>query len=168
MKYDKNSVILSWTDIENDCNKIAKEFIKSGMTFDVIITIQRGGCIPGIMLSHKINCSNIYTINIRTTETEEISSKRLKKPIVYIPPIIKNIKNKKVLIIDDVTNTGLTLNLVKQEILKYQPAFCATVVLVWDGDNNNNNCSADYYARYTPKWVIFPWEKEFKTPPFKY
>lgn len=157
MKKDKDSIYLSWKDIDNDCNKIAQELSQSGLKFDTIIMIQRGGLIPGTILSHKLKCSHVHTISIRTTETEDNYSRRLKIPIVNIPPIMSSIIGMRVLIIDDVTNSGVTINLAKREILKYKPATCITAVLIWDG-YNNACCSADYYARYTPGWVVFPWE----------
>ena len=157
MKKDINSIALSWNDIISDCNRLIDLIEQSAYNIETIVMIQRGGCIPGIIMSHKIKCDDVHIIKIRTTETDDICSSRLSTPVIFIPSIIKNIRNRNVLIIDDVTNTGVTLEYAKKEILKYQPATCKTAVLVWDGDNNEK-CTADYYARHTPNWVIFPWE----------
>lgn len=157
MKKDINSIALSWNDIISDCNRLIDLIEQSAYNIETIVMIQRGGCIPGTIMSHKIKCDDVHIIKIRTTETDDIRSSRLSTPVIFIPSIIKNIRNRNVLIIDDVTNTGVTLEYAKKEILKYQPATCKTAVLVWDGDNNEK-CTADYYARHSPSWVIFPWE----------
>lgn len=152
-----NVTTLSWRDIEHCCIKIKDCIQDLKLNIEAIVCIQRGGCIPGVILSHLLNVEECYVINIRTTSSEEIRAKRLDTPVLYIPDALKGISEKTVLLIDDVTNTGNTLKYAKDEISKFNPSICLTAVLVWDGDNNNE-CKADIYAKYTPGWVIFPWE----------
>lgn len=152
-----NVTYLSWLDIEEACKNINKQILDTNYKIDIIVSIQRGGCVPGVILSHLFCISEYYSIGIRTTSSERIKSERLSTPIIFKTNRLKNIQGRNVLIIDDVTNTGNTLQLAKNEIWEYKPANCKTAVLIWDGDNSSK-CQADFYAKQTPGWVVFPWE----------
>lgn len=152
-----NVTYLSWRDIEEACKNINEQISCANYKIDIIVSIQRGGCIPGVILSHLLCVPEYYSIGIRTTSSDKIKSKRLLSPIIFKASALKNVQGKNVLIIDDVTNTGSTLQIAKKEILEYNPIDCKTSVLVWDGDNSIN-CQADFYAIFTPGWVVFPWE----------
>lgn len=147
--------MLSWNDITNYCQTIKEAIVKSGVKYDMIIGIQRGGIIPGVILSHMLDIPDYYSLGIRTTEFERCR-KRLQSPIVK-PNMLPDFTEKNVLVVDDVTNTGLTLRIAKQEILKRNPKLVTTISVVWDG-MNSDKCPADIYSFYTPGWVCFPWE----------
>lgn len=150
-----NITVLNWNDIELCCVELYNKVKQYNI--DVIVSIQRGGCVPGVIMSHLLGVSEFYAIGIRTTSSEDIKAKRLDTPIVSIPNTLVNTENKNVLIIDDVTNTGKTFMYAKEEISKYKPQTCLTAALIWDGDNSSE-CVADFYAKYSPSWVVFPWE----------
>lgn len=63
---------------------------------------------------------------------------------------------------DDVVNTGNTINIVKKWLLNFQPASLKSAALVWDGSYNEIYCPVDFHALYTPDWVVFPWENTNK------
>ena len=153
----KKITYLSWKDIEESCKVLTKKLLYSSCKFDAIISIQRGGCIPGVLLSHLLYISEFYSIGIRTTSSEKINASRLEQTILLKTSDLVNIRDKNVLIIDDVINTGNTLQIALNEVLKFKPSICKTAVLVWDGDNSYIY-KVDYYARRTPGWVVFPWE----------
>ncbi len=148
---------LSWEDIENCCIKLYEQILSINIKIDTIVSIQRGGCIPGVILSHMLHVDECYTIGIRTTCSDNVRSRRLDDPKIQIPETLRSISGKNVLIVDDVTNTGNTLVYAKEEVLKFNPCNCFTSVLIWDGDNSFE-CKADLFARHTPGWVVFPWE----------
>ncbi len=148
---------LTWEDVNYDCDKLYSEILRFNVTFDAIVMILRGGSIPGTILSHKMECDNVYAVTIRTTSSGDVYSQRNCIPEIFIPDNIVKIEGKNVLIIDDVTNTGDTFKIVKQKILHYNPSACLTAAMVWDG-NDSIKCAADVYARHTPGWVVFPWE----------
>jgi hypoxanthine phosphoribosyltransferase len=157
----KEITYLTWIDVEDACNFLSNQLLQTIYKFDVLVSIQRGGCIPGVILSHLLRIPEYYSIGIRTTCSEEIKAIRLDIPIISNIDVLKGIQGKNVLIIDDVTNTGNTLRIAKDEVLKFEPLTCKTAVLIWDGDFDGDDrslCKADYFSRYTPGWVVFPWE----------
>lgn len=149
---------LSWEDINRNCKLLSNKIKKSNISFDTIISIQRGGNIPAMKLGSLMKITDIQSISIRTTASEDVKSPRLRVPIVRVSSKLCNICNKRVLIVDDVVNTGMTLQIAVREILKYKPVICKTAALVLDKNNNGNEPKIDFYACQTPDWVIFPWE----------
>lgn len=152
-----NVLLLDWQEIEDCCKELCKIIRSSKFEVDVIVGVQRGGCIPGVIISHLLNVEEFYTIGIRTTSSESIRAVRYDYPILRVPSTLKNVEGKNVLIIDDVTNTGNTLKYAKHEIMKFRPKQCLTSALLWDGDETSL-CFADIISRYSPYWVVFPWE----------
>lgn len=149
---------LTWSDIKRRCVDLSEQIRDQSITFDAIIAIQRGGCVPGVYLSHIMEIPDFFTIGVRTTATENIRSSRLVDPIISSNYSFKNIKGKRILIVDDVVNTGKTINIAKSCLRKFQPASLKTAALVWDGSYSNRFCPVDFHTLYTPDWVVFPWE----------
>lgn len=157
----KEITYLTWDDITDSCKILSNKIIESQYKFDAIVGIQRGGCIPAVIMSHLLSVSVYYSLGIRTTSSEKIKSIRLNTPTIINIDVLKEIHGKNILIIDDVTNTGKTLQIAQTEVMKFNPLSCKTAVLFWDGDYDEadfQTCKADYYSRYTPGWVVFPWE----------
>lgn len=104
---------LSWSDVEYACELLSRKILQStpNTTYDAIVSIQRGGCIPGVLLSHILNISEFYSIGIRTTLSENIKSLRLDSPIITKDDSLQNIYNKRILVVDDVVNTGRTMQI---------------------------------------------------------
>ena len=73
-------------------------------------------------------------------------------------PIPVDISEKKVLVVDDVTDTGDTLNLAVDYVWSLKPAEVRTAVL------QHKTCSSfvpDFYAQRIIKWrwIIYPWAR---------
>ena len=48
-------LIYTWEQQVSDTNKICDQIENDEFTPDVIVGISRGGLIPGVMISHKLN-----------------------------------------------------------------------------------------------------------------
>ena len=128
----KNETIeIPWADFETVINIIdAKCDIQS---FDYILAITRGGWIPSVILAHK-HGKEVLPFQIRLTENDGINAVKT-KPVFGQNIDFSILKNKKLLVIDDVFGSGATLSYVKKEILKFDPA---TVLTATCYINTNN------------------------------
>lgn len=73
---------------------------------DLVIGIADGGAIPASLVANKLNCElRIIKINYR----DEQNKPRSEKPQL-IKPLKEKIENKKILLVDDVSVSGKTLN----------------------------------------------------------
>jgi hypoxanthine phosphoribosyltransferase len=149
---------LSWDEFDEHCVSLADKLRATGKTFDMIIALQRGGCVTGVVLSHLLGISSFQALGIRTTSNEEIRSTRL-TPVIYGESVLEIVRGKSILLLDDVCNTGLTLRTAESHVSKFGPLQITTGVTIWDGDGSQP-CHADHFGFYTPGWVVFPWERQ--------
>ncbi|MFL2991013.1 MAG: phosphoribosyltransferase [Cytophagales bacterium] len=141
---------------KNIPHKIIKEYIKildkninkSNWIPDLILSINRGGCIPGVFLSHKMGVKHevfSFNINIRNAEID------LYKKLIS--------KYSSILIIDDINDTGKTLSKMS-DLFKENLSKLKFAVLI---NNKSSSFKVDYYSDEIDKnidnsWIVFPWE----------
>jgi len=78
----------------------------------------------------------------------------LEKPIIDLTPL-GNVENLKILVVDDVADTGETLKELRQRIIEKGASkveIATLYVKPW------RKVEIDYYSRETDKWIVFPWE----------
>jgi len=147
---------LTWDDIEDCCRKLASAIKNSDFKPETIVGIQRGGCITAVLLSHLLNIENFCTIGIRSTKSDDIRAQRI-KPIIYDSFSLQLITGKKVLLADDITDTGETLIEAKKELLKYGPKEVKSATIICAPASNGK---VDFYGKEVKPWVVFPWENK--------
>ena len=145
---------LTWDDIDVYCKKLSKIIKKSDFKPEIIVGIHRGGCITAVILSHLLNVEKFCTIGIRSTKTDEVRAQRT-KPIVYDSFSLQLIVNKRVLLTDDITDTGDTINEARKILLSYNCKEIKTATLV---SAPGSNGKVDYFGKEITPWVVFPWE----------
>jgi hypothetical protein len=130
--------------------KLVDDLIKDGFEPDLIIGLSKGALVPAAILSDRlgVECRVVgvrYYKNIYDVEkTPEI--------VQYIPD---SLDGKKILIVDDVSDTGQTLKFIKKYVVE-------------KGANEIKTCTLhykpwsvfkpDYYVEETRTWIIYPWE----------
>lgn len=157
--------VIDWEKIDEISSQIVQKIMKENYNPDIIISIVRGGMIPSVILSHKLNIRDIKNVVIKETIDDSINAQKL-KPKIEENINLNKIENKKVLIVDDIIGTGETIRKLKQEIEKYNPKEVKTAIyfvnkLNWE-KSNNTKCSnvAEFIGEELEGWVIFPWENK--------
>ena len=145
---------LTWDDIDAYCKKLSMVIKESDYKPEIIVGIHRGGCITAVILSHLLNVEKFCTIGIRSTKTDDVRAQRI-KPIVYDSFSLQLIANKRVLLTDDITDTGDTLIEAKKALVSYGCKEVKTATLV---SAPGTNSKADYFGKEITPWIIFPWE----------
>lgn len=156
----KKTIKVSWKDIEQILKNILdKSFVKP----DIIIAIQRGGLVPATILSHLLNIRDISIVSSISTIDDTIYSIK-KPPLVKHNIPIKDLKDKNILIVDDIIGSGLTMSEVTSVIKKYNPLSIKILTCYLNLDNWEKNQElspeqcVDYIGRVVRGWVVFPWE----------
>ena len=154
----------TWEELEFFIKKLGKIIQVTTFIPDIILGITRGGCFPALLLSHILEVRTFYTLSISTTIDETIRAKRIFHKVHHSFDS-EIIANKKILIVDDVVNTGKTLEIAYNSIIELNPKEIKTACIFWDTileEFNKNNqpdfCYTDYYSDKVDAWIIFPWE----------
>tara|TARA_B100000287_G_scaffold365614_1_gene360396 strand:- start:839 stop:1288 length:450 start_codon:yes stop_codon:yes gene_type:complete len=139
---------VTFKKVKEDIKIINSKINKSNWIPDVILSINRGGCVPGVFLSH-----------IRDLNHEVLSFKQ--KISNYNDEYIKKIKNNNlsILIFDDINDTGDTLTEIKNNFKDYVINIRFAVLI----NNKSSSFKVDYWGSEIDKnidnsWIVFPWE----------
>lgn len=148
--------VVGWDVIEKAIDKIAKDVEASNFKPEIIVGIMRGGIIPGRLIADRLNVEDIGTIEIKLYV---MPGQRGERPYLR-QPLTLPVKDKNVLLVDDVSDSGLTLQFAVQALSLYMPREIRTSTLYikpW------TKFIPDYYADQTDRWMVFPWEvSEFR------
>ena len=146
--------ILTWEAYGVGARKLAQMVVESDFRPDVILSIARGGLFIAGSLGYALSTKNIFVMNVEYyTDIDE----RHEVPIV-LPPYLElvDLDDARVLIADDVADTGHTLEMVRD--------FCAAKVgevrtaVLYEKPRSVVRC--DYVWRRTDQWIDFPWSSE--------
>jgi hypoxanthine phosphoribosyltransferase len=145
----------SWEEIYNLCLDLADEIKKNKFNPEVIVGIARGGWIPARILSDLLG--NSYTANIKIDFYRGVGETK-ERPIIT-QTISTIVEGKKVLIADDVADSGKSLKVAKEHLEQCgatQVKIATIYYKPW------SIIKPDFYIKETEAWIIFPWErKEF-------
>jgi hypoxanthine phosphoribosyltransferase len=145
---------MSWDDLGRGARELAARIAADGYLPDLILGIARGGLLVAGALSYALGVKNSFTMNVEFyTGVDE----RLPVPMLLPPvPDLVDLHDSRMLIADDVADTGQTLALVKR--------FCAGQVgevraaVLYEKPRSIVSC--EYVWRRTDRWIDFPWSVE--------
>jgi hypoxanthine phosphoribosyltransferase len=145
---------LTWAEFGVACRALAVQVADDGFRPDLILGIARGGLFAAGALGYALDVKNIHLMNVEFyTGVDE----RLAMPVVLPPvPQAVDLSGARVLVADDVADTGATLKLVKD--------FCADHVaevrcaVIYQKPESTVEC--EYAWKRTDRWINFPWSVE--------
>lgn len=146
--------VMQWTELGSAARSLAEAVHADGYRPDIILAIARGGLLPGGALGYALGVKNTFTINVEFyTDVDQ----RLEVPLI-LPPVPKlvDVTAERVLIVDDVADTGGTLKVV-EEFCEGQVGQVRTAVLY---EKPSSIVKCDYVWRRTDKWITFPWSAD--------
>ena len=143
--------IPSWNQIYWFLLNLAKTINNNGFRADIIVGVSRGGWLPARILSDLLENPKLAHI---AAEFYIEPNKTRYKPIIT-QPISVSVKDKKILLVDDVADTGESLKLVKSH-LEEDSASEIKVVTIYK--KPWSTIIPEYHAKETSLWIIFPWE----------
>lgn len=141
---------VSWALVDNYCDEIVGKMGK--FKPQVIVAISRGGLVPARLIADRLDLRYVYSIGIELYKGVEKSSAG--------PKIIQEIesqiiKGKTILIADDVSDSGETLEFVKKHLLGKgaKEVKCTTLHI-----KPNTKFKSDFYHSVETAWIEYPWE----------
>ncbi|MBJ7469900.1 MAG: phosphoribosyltransferase [Solirubrobacteraceae bacterium] len=155
---DVRREILEWSHMGDATRDLARSIHEDGFEPDAVFAIARGGLIVAASLAYALGVKNTYTMNVEFyTGVDE----RLPVPMILPPaPDLALLENAKVLIADDVADTGATLALVKEFCgERVGEVRCATLY-----EKSHSIVKCEHVWRRTDDWIVFPWSAE---PPLR-
>lgn len=138
-------------ELFGDAIKDLAQIIVDDYRPDLILSIARGGLLIGGALGYAMGVKNVSVINV---EFYTGIGETLEQPVMLPPtPEAVDLSGMKVLIADDVADSGKTLELVQE--------FCADTVtesrtaVIFE--KSRSIIKPDYAWKKTDNWIDFPW-----------
>jgi hypoxanthine phosphoribosyltransferase len=141
----------NWSQIHNMLLKQATRILSGSFKPDVIVGVSRGGWLPARVLSDLLENPNLASVK---TENYVGIGKPSSKPVLT-QCLSADVAGKKVLVVDEVADTGESLKLVKEHVLEKGALEVKVAVLY---HKPSSAVKPDYYEKETSCWVVFPWE----------
>jgi hypoxanthine phosphoribosyltransferase len=146
--------IMTWELFGTASRELAQQIADSGFEPDLILAIARGGLLPAGALGYALAVKNLYTMNVEFyTGVDE----RLPVPMILPPvPDLVELRFARILVVDDVADTGHTLKTV-EDFFKGRVKEVRTAVLY---EKPRSVVRCNYVWKHTDLWINFPWSDQ--------
>lgn len=129
--------------------KLGASLFSEKTQFNEIVAISRGGLTLGHLLS------DLLRIPISTITIQSYTDIQKQGEVKLTTKLQSPVKNKNIVLVDDVADSGKTLERAKKYLKHLLPKSITTVTLYY---KTHSVIRPDYFARITDKWIIFPYE----------
>ena len=165
-----DKTVLSARELLEDSFRLGVKILESGFEPTLIIAIWRGGAPVGMAVQEVLSYCGVESdhIAIRTSSYRGVDQ-RGEVAVHGLNYIIKKISHDdRVLIVDDVFDTGNTIKAVIEEIRQRArgntPDEIRVAVPWFKPDRNETDLVPDFYLRETGEWLVFPHELDALSP----
>ena len=127
------------------------ELIRRDWRPEVIVGIAKGGVIPAAFLSSVFRV-DFFPIKLSSRKNEEIVRE---EPKWFVYPT-EAVRDKKVLLVDDIIVAGRTVDLAVEELTKLGAEEIRTATIAV----HNDSVRPDYFALSTDALIVWPWDRD--------
>jgi len=165
-----DKTVLSAQDLLEDSFRLGLRVLESGFKPTMIIAIWRGGTPVGMAVQEIMSYCGVDSDHIAIRTSSYIGVDERGAVAVHgLNYIVKKIcHDDRVLIVDDVFDTGNTIVAVIEELTKRArdntPEDIRVAVPWYKPSRNETEIEPDYCIRETAEWLVFPHELDALTP----
>ena len=155
--------LVTWTDVEHQVQEILRQMQKDQWMPDYVVGLTRGGLVPANMISQYLDIP-MHTLKVNLRDHAYVENNTWMAHDAFI--------NKRILVVDDINDTGATLNWIKQDWMKddleagrWNAVWSGNVrvATLFDNESSRSELTVDYTAVTINKaeedvWIDFPWE----------
>ena len=142
---------MTWEDVGTAVEELAAQIEAAQFTPDAVLALARGGLPAGGALAYALGVKNMATLNVEFyTGVDE----RLEEPLILPPvPDLTLLRMERLLVVDDVADTGRTLALASEFCAQHGPEVRTAVLY----EKPQSVVRCDFVWRRTDRWINFPW-----------
>lgn len=146
--------ILTWQEFGEAARELAREVWESGYHPDLIVSVARGGLLPAGAIGYALDIKSLLVLNVEfyTGIGTTLLDPRLVDPV----PDNSGLDGKTVLIVDDVADSGRTLEFVRGICARRAKNIRVAVLY----KKSRSVIDPDYVWKRTDEWISFPWSAQ--------
>lgn len=165
-----NKIYYTWRDVEHYTQEILRQICSDSWRPDYVVGLTRGGLVPANLISQYLGC-RMETLKVSLRDDTECESNLWMAEDAFG----HNMEHpKNILIVDDINDTGATLNYIRED----WPSGCfpdnprwtevwgsnVRVAVLVDNESSKSEIPVSYSAVDINKaeqdsWIVFPWEE---------
>jgi xanthine phosphoribosyltransferase len=164
-----NKIYYTWSDVEHHTQEILRQIHADAWRPDYVVGLTRGGLVPANLISQYLGC-RMETLKVSLRDDTECESNLWMAEDAFGHEMEQP---KNILIVDDINDTGATLNYIRQD----WPSGCfpdnprwtevwgsnVRVAVLVDNESSKSEIPISYSAVDINKaeqdsWIVFPWE----------
>ena len=164
-----NKIYYTWSDVEHHTQEILRQICSDSWRPDYVVGLTRGGLVPANLISQYLGC-RMETLKVSLRDDTECESNLWMAEDAFGHEMERP---KRILIVDDINDTGATLNYIRED----WPSGCfpdnprwtevwgsnVRVAVLVDNESSKNEIPVSYSAVDINKaeqdsWLVFPWE----------
>jgi len=153
LSLDMEFEVPTWDQIYCMLLHLADKIRKNLFHPDVIVGISRGGWTPARVMSDLLEKTDLADVKVEFY----LGIAEKKSEPVITQPVSTSVKDKSVLVMDDVADTGKSLRLAEGHVKKQGAMNVKTATIYY---KPWSEIVPDYYEKKTTCWVVFPWERK--------
>jgi hypoxanthine phosphoribosyltransferase len=146
--------LVPWRRVTSLTRRLAQRITAAGFAPDLIVAIARGGYVPGRLLADYLDVMDLVSIRVEhyTAGAHKRRQARVVQPLNIV------LAGRRVLIVDDVADTGDTFVLARAHVAARHPAAVRTAALHF---KTSSGFEPDFFAeRLTAwRWINYPWAR---------
>ena len=174
-------VYYTWQDVENQTQEILRQLQRDAWMPDYVVGLTRGGLVPANLISQYLEVPmETLKVSLRDDASEPESNLWMAEDAygyVIHDPMCSGDGRKKILIVDDINDSGATLNYIKQDWMgscmpvdsRWDQVWTdnVRVAVLVDNEASTSELNVSYSAVNLNKaeedcWIVFPWEDWWK------
>ena len=148
-----------------DSFSLAKKIYRSEYEPDLVVGIWRGGTPPAITISEYLIYKGIDLFHTTMkseayTDINEVGKVRL-DAVQHLINKINEDNYERMLLVDDINDTGKTLMRIKNEIVENtENTPRIKIAVLYERSDKDHKINSDYVEEYVENWLVFPHELE--------
>ncbi len=146
--------ILGWDDIMHEVDDLVSRI---GTDYDAMLVITRGGMVPACLISERLDIRNIL---VAAVQLYTGIGTTLDAPIFLQFPNDVLLHGKRILIVDDVWDSGRTAMAVRRRVELAGGKPTLAVLHYKPRASRFPDQQPDFFAEMTDDWLVYPWDDE--------
>ena len=140
----------TWNQIYDMLLSQAQKIQSQNFHPDIILGVARGGLMPARILTDLLETPELGFVQIEfyTNINQTLDEPKLKQS-----PTI-TVTNKKVLLVDDIADSGASLKLAQTSIQDVASEIKTATLY----KKPQSTTTPDFYEKQTTNWIVFPWD----------
>ncbi len=144
----------TWEDVDRWADRVAERVRAANAVPETIVGLTRGGWVPGRLLCDRLGVHRLVSLRAQHWGVTATPSGRAELTEGVSGPVA----GRKVLVVDDITDTGESLELAAEHVREGKPDRLESATFL---HITHSKFTPTYFAEEIPRdawvWVVFPW-----------